>query len=283
MTTVTIKSLNQKFEQAMKDGAYGEAMQAFIALHQTAAIRRAGDFSYRYYVKPVLEHDMMANPECAPIVKLMELYAVNQMHEVHGNSKVVYSTKEALELGRKGLSNIGHYLFMRSSDATLEHDTLVRAEALFGRPFTLHDLMAFAIFQEHKSPLPALCYLFLKRDDVYLPYNCQRSALKSIEVSVFGGKINDPAMLVGLGRVLSECRMVPESRRVTLVTDLINCVGVVERAPVLDALRGEVGEALFGKAMKVNGLLERPLFKPKALKVSSLSYTRKDFEQVMTL
>lgn len=243
--SLLVDSLFIDFNKNIAEKNFPQAMDSLHHLHMGIIdVPRDANFPYEYFIKPVLEHKLMHIAECAHVVKRMELYVVDNMHETHAKLGMDIPTEWAFEMGRAGLSSIGYFMFMRSVNASIPYDNLYRAEALFQRAFSPVDLMAFDDYQKHENVLPALTYLYLKRGDAFLPFNNPRTVMKSHDCYIFSMKINDPKIFSGIGRVMEECHSIDTTRKKQFINDLMDSFECYSRDSMRSALIKEVGEEI---------------------------------------
>lgn len=239
-----------KFIEAMRVEDYSSAMVAFIQSLQEDPAGKPVEFVHERFIKPVLEYDLMHNPDCAPTVKNQEIHALLMLLQAKDHD-YPYSREVGMKLGRAGLGEVGSFVFLRSKDDLLEHDVLVRAEAVFNKPFRLADLLNFEMHCNPMQSLPSLCYLYLKNPQAYLPYNCPRSNEVYGQYHIFSSCIDEPAMLNGLDKVMVECKKAPAARKAALALDLLQSIDPRKLDAIKPVLIDKLGEKLVEKAEKL--------------------------------
>ncbi len=239
-----------KFTQAFQANDHKTAMQAFTDLHGEIDAVVTAESLEKQFIRPVLDHNLLADPIWFMVIKNVELMVLINALKTHHECR--FDCQDALALGRAGLREMGNYAFMRSHNAADEFDKLYEAELAFGKPLGLSSLLLFARYQNPVNSLKSFCYLYLKQPLSHLPYNCQRSVDENFVFATFAGKLNKPEMLIGLDKVLSECKSTPAARKASLALDLLQAVEPDHKEAILPVLRQQLGESLFKKAQTLN-------------------------------
>jgi hypothetical protein len=232
------------------------AMESFEALMTRPGIERSPAFVHQYFVRPVLEDGLMRQPVSADTVYRLEPNAfLGLAKSFQGNSQ--YTQAEGLVFGSLGLSRIGQFMFIYSSELSFELDTLIKVEQTFGKPFSLGELLTMYERQSTPKAIAHFCALYLSREGAMLPLNNATSVAADRDLRFFGAKLTSALSLTGVSDVMAQYAQAPQGRKAALSVDLLSSLHERHRDELLLELRRQLGDEMVDEGLSTierNGL-----------------------------
>jgi hypothetical protein len=244
----------------LRQGNAELAMESLEALMTRPGIERSPAFAHRYYVSPVLEDELMRKPVCADMVDHLEPYAFLCLAKSFQGSSVCTQAM-GLEFGNLGLKLIGQFMFIYSSEVSFEFDSLIRAEQVFGKQFTVGQLLTMYHSQSTPGLIAAFSALYLSREGAQLPLNNPTSVAADRDLRFFGAKLTSASSLTGVFDVMTRYAQAPHSRKVALAVDLLSSLHENHQNELLLALHEQMGNELMKEAqltVERKGLGKKP-------------------------
>lgn len=246
--SVEAEQLFSAYRLHIKQGHSELAMESLEALMTRPDIERSPAFVHQYFVRPVLEDELMRQPVCADTVERVEPYAFLGLAKSFQTSSL-YTQAEGLAFGTLGLKRIGQFMFIYSSEVGFDLDTLINAEQVFGKPFSVGELLTMYERQPQPKALAPFCALYLSREGAQLPLNNPTSVSADRDLRFFGAKLTSASSFTGLSDVMTRYAQAPHSRKAALAVDLLSSLDAKPQHELLKALREQLGDALVDEGL----------------------------------
>lgn len=243
----SVDDLFEGYREHLVRGRLGEAMVSFEALLEAVDFQRQPQAFERYFIRPVLDDGLMLEPSCAATVRRLEPQALRALMRVYKDCP--FTQDDALQLAGYGLGRMGQFMFIHSRQLSLQTDSLVKAERLFGKPFTLTQLLIIYYSQALSDLIAPFCALYLSRDDGLLPLNNPASGAADIDLLFFGAKLPSASSFTGLSGVMTRYAQAPQGRKAALAVDLLMSLEHQGRAEMEIELRQQMGDDLIDQAV----------------------------------
>jgi len=235
------------YRKHLVGGRLDEAMTSFETLLEAVDVKRQPLAFERYFIRPVLDDGLMLEPFCAATVRRLEPQALRALMRIYKDCP--FTQDDALRLAGYGLGRIGQFMFIHSRQLSLQVDSLVKAEGLFVKPFTLTQLMILYYNQALSDLIAPFCALYLSRDDGLLPLNNPASGAADIDLLFFGAKLPSASSFTGLSGVMTQYAQAPQGRKAALAVDLLMSMEHQGRAEMEVELRQQMGDDLIDQAI----------------------------------
>lgn len=243
----SVEELFDVYRGSLIGGRLEEAMLSFEALLEAVEAKRHPLAFERYFIRLVLDDGLMLEPVCAATVRRLEPRALRALMRVYRDCP--FTQDDALQLAGYGLGRMGQFMFIHSRHIELKTDSLVKAERLFTRPFTLTQLLILYYNQALSDLIAPFCALYLSRDDGLLPLNNPASGAADIDLLFFGAKLPSASSFTGLSEVMTQYAQAPQGRKAALAVDLLMSLEHQGRAEMELELRRQVGDDLIDQAV----------------------------------
>lgn len=217
------------------------AMESFEALMTRPDIERSPAFASQYFVRPVLEDGLMRQPVCADMVYHLEPYAFLALAKTFQGSSQ-YTQADGLAFAALGLKRIGQFMFIYSSEVSFELDSLINAEQIFDKPFSVGELLTMYERQPKPKAVAPFCALYLSREGAMLPLNNPSSGKADRDLLFFGAKLTSALSFTGVSDVMTRYAQAPQSRKAALAVDLLSSLHEQHRDVLLLELRQQLGD-----------------------------------------